>query len=202
MGADWISAIVSVIALVSSGVAFLTARRSALKAESLDKKNVEIAELQSRLAHQNWADDHFRDVAQWASDIAEVISRAIHYLDEDDQNIRRDILAGLSSRIDTGRWYFPNQLEDGFGRDKEPAYQGIRQPLLDWVVLAYDIYAGNQKFVDSRAMLVTCQRSFVSAVQEHIDPRSRDKAVSKVLTDFSTVGSMPRISSPPKSNND
>lgn len=201
MEAEWISAIVSVVALASSGVAFLIARKSVHRAEQLDQKNIEIAELQSRLAHQNWTDEHFRDVAQWASEIAEAISRAIHFLDEDDPRIRRDILASLSSRIDTGRWYFPNQLEVGFGEDKEPAYQGVRQPLLDWVVLAYDIYAGNRTFSDPSGMLVTCQRKFVSAIQEHIDPRSRDKAVLKVLADFSTVGSLPRIASPEKANN-
>ncbi|MGB7372735.1 hypothetical protein [Pontixanthobacter sp.] len=198
IGAEWISAGTSVIAIVLSSIAFFKARKSDSQSRSLEFKNAQLAELQTKLAHQSWVDEYFRELTVWAAEIADQISQAIHYLDVDDDKARRDILARLSSRIDTGRWYFPNSLEKGYGDEKEPAYRGFRQPLLDWVILAYDIFAGNRVFSDPRGMLLTCQRQFVSAVQEHIDPRSRKDAILKVLSDFGPVGSLPKIESPAK----
>ncbi len=95
-----------------------------------------------------------------------------------------------------GRWYFPNRDHDKKGKNKEPAYRGVRQPCLDWVVFAYDIFADQQNTVGAREQLVSCQRHFVSCIQEVLDPRSREEAIERVLTDFKAISTLPKVESP------
>ena len=200
---DWISAsasAVSAVAAVAAIVTALLAQRAAnvaqARAEELEQKNAELIEIQSRLSHQSWADEYFREITAWAGQVSLAISRATHLTDVDDEVSKRDVLSTLSACIDMGRWYFPNRDHDKRGYHKEPAYRGLRQPCLDWVVWAYDTFDGRRHAADRRAELIRCQRNFVSCIQEVLDPRSREKAIQRVLTDFSPVASLPKVQSP------
>ena len=90
----------------------------------------------------------------------------------------------LSSLIDTGRWYFPNQWTDDYGTHKEPAYRGMRQPVLDYVVEAYDLLKDSHSTESLRAELIAAQREFVSHIQEVLDPRKREQEIKKILVEF------------------
>ena len=88
-----------------------------------------------------------------------------------------DQRARLSALIDEGRLYFPNIPSKTHGRDKEAAFRGHRQAILDALVEAYD---GLKVAVEPRsndpAMSLPEQynklrRHFVSETQKHVDPR-------------------------------
>ncbi len=149
-----------------------------------------------RIAARSWSDDYFRDVATWACEVTRSISTALRLVGVEDESARRDTLIVLSACIDMGRWYFPNKAHDSRGLHKEPAYRGVRQPVLDWVVLAYDVCSGRKSSDDPRDLLVHCQRQFVSAIQETLDPRSRSEEIRRILDDFSEVSALPRVQSP------
>ena len=200
---NWISAFASVvsagtaiIAVATAVMAQRTANAAQNRASELERKNAELAEMQSRLSHQSWADEYFREITSWAGQVSLAISRATHLVSVDDEQSQRDVLSTLSACIDMGRWYFPNVNHDKGGQHKEPAYRGFRQPCLDWVVRAYDIFDGRQDVDDGKAELICCQRNFVSCVQEVLDPRSREKAIERVLKDFSAVATLPKVNSP------
>ena len=193
---NWISAVAAILAVGFSIWAHRSAERSRKRADALELKNAELAEMQNRLAHQSWSDEYFREITTWACNVATAISRAIHLVGIDDEIARRETLVTLSACIDMGRWYFPNRDHDKQGQTKEPAFRGVRQPCLDWVVLAYDICSGQRSANDSRGLLVSCQRNFVSCIQEVLDPRSRERAIERVLTDFGAIATLPKVKSP------
>jgi hypothetical protein len=193
MDPNWISAIVSAVALASSGVAFLIARKSRLRAEKFEMQSAEIALIQNQLAHQTWADEFFRDVTTWAGGVSLSISRAIHLIEKADPEELTDVMIELSAAIDTGRWYFPNRHENKYGHEKQPAYRGFRQPVLDRVVHAYRIVENPTQCESPKSALIDCQRHFVSCVQEVLDPRTREEAIQRVLSDFEGVASLPKI---------
>lgn len=181
-----VSAVAAIVATVISIVALVLATRSQRRMD--------------RLAHQSWTDAYFRDITLWANDVCRGISGVIHLVRLDEESARREVLILLSASIDMGRWYFPNHEFNGFGLDKEPAYRGYRQPVLDWVVRAYDICSGLITIDDPRAALVECQRQFVSEIQQVIDPRQRSAQIKRVQDDFMAVAGLPKVVSPPKSN--
>lgn len=96
----------------------------------------------------------------------EVISRddAIHHR------------AQISAVIDEGRLYFPNIQDPAKGRDKAEAYRGHRQPILDALVAYYDwiglcMTGMSGEGENAVVQLNKLRRTFVSCVQESIDPR-------------------------------
>ena len=193
---NWISAFAALVAVAFSVWAHRSAERSRKRTDALELQNAELTRIQSVLAHQSWSDEYFREITSWSCNVATAISRAIHLVGVEDQDARRDVLSTLSACIDMGRWYFPNRDHEKEGKNKEPAYRGVRQPCLDWVVFAYDVFDGEKNIKDARAQLVSCQRHFVSCIQEVLDPRSREEAIDRVLTDFKAISTLPKVESP------
>jgi hypothetical protein len=132
----------------------------------------------------------------WAERTVDVTAELVHRVrapdgDESEfEKSRRELLAALSSQIDKGRFYFPNMHKDKAGHDKEPAYQGIRQYLLDDLVEIFDIV--QELSWEDRGLvsdkLAHAHRLFVSRVQELLDPSRRD-ANYREITDQYKVNS-------------
>ena len=193
MNIDWniVSGLAAALGIAVSLIAWNSSRISQQRMERL-------AARQDRLAHQSWADAYFRDITGWSSEVCRAISRAIHLVGQPDPAARSEVLVTLSACIDMGRWYLPNQVESGVAMHKEPAYRGERQPALDWIVEAYTICRRERDYENPHQELVTCQRNFVSAIQEVLDPRSREASIRQVLESFATVATRPRVESPPE----
>jgi hypothetical protein len=88
------------------------------------------------------------------------------------------IRSDLSAQIDEGRLYFPNRRNSPHGADKQEAYRGHRQRILDHLVEAYDFL---QKIQAAEAAVPAdevagrfneIRRAFVSDAQLAIDPRT------------------------------
>ena len=188
---DIVSGLAAALGILVSLIAWNSSRISQQRMETL-------AARQDRLAHQSWADAYFRDITDWASEVCRAISQAIHLVGHADPAARREVLVTLSACIDMGRWYLPNRVEGGVAMHKEPAYRGERQPALDWIVEAYNIFRRERDHENPHKELVACQRNFVSAIQEVLDPRSREASIRQVLENFATVAARPRVESPPE----
>jgi len=87
------------------------------------------------------------------------------------------IRAELSALIDEGRLYFPNIQNTPHGLDKQEAYKGYRQPILDHLVEAYDFIGKIQRKAGVRSTeqvasrFNSIRRAFVSETQLAVDPR-------------------------------
>ncbi len=91
----------------------------------------------------------------------------------------------LSSLADRGRLFFPNESPDRHGQDKESAFQGYRQPILDAVVFAcarLDRVERSATEPDAAAaeFLTKCRRLLVSEAQNAIDPRRRGQMLRRL----------------------
>jgi len=155
-------------------------RREAKRVEKESQKLLEESNARENRRHQlemlSWRDAHFHSVRIWADSVCLCISEARHFvcLGDEYNGQKTSVMSRLSSLIDTGRWYFPNIQDEVYGRHKEPAYRGFRQPVLDYVVDAYIALESTEDRDVIVAKLLTCQRLFVSDIQIAINPRRRE----------------------------
>jgi hypothetical protein len=184
--ATWLATAVAIISAVVAARSSKAADRHQEEAAQHAKRSAELLEKEHQLKLREWTDQYFNSVRIWAEHVCYAISEATHVIEHPELNgdLKRPILIRLSSLIDTGRWYFPNQWTDDYGTHKEPAYRGIRQPVLDCLVKAYDLLKDSQPTENSKAELIATQREFVSYVQEVLDPRQREQEIKKILVEF------------------
>ncbi|MFY7927841.1 MAG: hypothetical protein ACOVS5_03130 [Oligoflexus sp.] len=182
--ATWISAVVAIASAV-------LASRSSRDADKYQEQASLALLKQNQLRERQWAEQYFADVRDWANEVCAAIAEALHlsrYPEiASDPNNRLWIEAKISRLLDTGRWYFPNHWSDDYGKNKEPAYRGIRQPILEYVFQAYNAtHAMEQRDACKKSLsqLVAAQRGFVSEVQNVLDPRRREAEVKRVLQEF------------------
>lgn len=191
-----ISAVISVAAARNSRRAsesslHATSRASEL-AQEADQAAVEAsrhAERANAIHARLWAEHYFDAVRGWADEATCAIARAIHLEDAGLTDASRELFelrSTLSALLDRGRWYFPNLAHDATGHRNEPAYRGVRRPILDHLWSAYAALGRDGQLTkeEQRRALVTAQRSFVSEVQRILDPRAREREIALALESF------------------
>lgn len=164
--ADWVAAVsaaISVLALLLN--ILITSRQTRVSVESLKFNN------DSQV--MNWANRTVAAMAE-AQHICASPNVSALYLHE-----RAITLATvLSALIDEGRWFFPNVGRRTTDPDKPGAYRGTRQPILDYLVSAYEAVNTLMRSEDAEreplvAKIAEAKRHFVSEVQHAVDPRRR-----------------------------
>lgn len=178
--ATWAAAFVALLALLVAIQERRGAHRTNLENRELARQNADLLKQQHSLEQRAWTDTHFDAVRDWAQQVCFTLADAMHV----HQDQRAAVLSKLSALIDIGRWYFPNQWSEKYGIDKEPAYRGLRQPVLDCLVAAYDDLSDEIPATELRSRLEACQRHFVSQIQLVIDPRRREKQIARILDDW------------------
>jgi hypothetical protein len=156
------------IGIGSAGLSLLGALMSYLLAARQTRVNVESLKFTNDTAVIAWAN---RVVSAMSE--GQELARLTELLTPDKFNERKLALAyGLSALVDEGRWYFPNTGKRDGDNDAPSAYRGHRQPILDFVVLAYEaVSALPEEGVE--AALLEVRRKFVSDVQDAVDPQRR-----------------------------
>jgi hypothetical protein len=143
-----------------------------------------------RLGASSFAADWYRDLRTWASEAIDVLSEAIEAAagnDASDPGLPAVFTAGcprLSALIDRGRFFLPNYAPDDFGRQKPPAFRGLRHPAVDYLVAGYNVMKHGdvpQAFKSQRDALVEIKRQFVSHVQEILDPREQNRTIAEII---------------------
>ena len=184
------------ISVVMAGLAALLAsyysKKSieyASRAEQSAKDANNHAQRANVLSANSWLDQYQANVRAWADEACDCISIAMHSVKADSSHQEEHLFTSLhklSSLIDRGRWFFPNQWNQEYGQHKEPAYHGIRQPILDCLVDAYDIVKllHENKGGSTVQPLLHCQRMFVSEMQQVLNPRRRELEVERILKEF------------------
>jgi hypothetical protein len=89
---------------------------------------------------------------------------------------RHDLRSQLSALIDRGRWFLPNDSPEDYGATKPAAFRGVRHGALDALVSCLRIlealnYKEKACNPQSRDAAVEYKRTFVSHIQEALDPR-------------------------------
>ncbi len=97
---------------------------------------------------------------------------------------RVNMMLAISSLVERGRLFFPNNDPESKGSDKEGAYRGHRPPILDALMCAYyEVEAlsrqGGPTADNSAEFIEDCRRLLVSELQAHFDPRRRDTVVER-----------------------
>jgi hypothetical protein len=141
---------------------------------------------QTRLAIEAMRVQRDNDVIRWTNETIDVVAEidallrgGVRYRELKDFLLIRDgCLGRLSANIDKGRLYFPNVSHATYGTEKETAFQGHRQPILDRLVEIYDhakdIDPGDTDALQAaRHDIVKLKRSFVSEAQSAVEPQRR-----------------------------
>jgi hypothetical protein len=165
---EWVAVISAIVALISFGLNWLVVRRQTeLQYETLR------AEMDAEVIA--WAHEAIDDVSQAA---ALARGRGVTYGADELRRLAAENCQRLSSLADRGRLFFPNEAPDAHGRDREVAFQGYRQPILDAVVFASTSIgrldpSAPEPDTDAAEFLTKCRRLLVSEAQNAIDPRRR-----------------------------
>ncbi len=206
IAAVFVSGLAAIAAIVSGQRARKDAERANKSALDAQGEANRVATEATRLQALEWTSQYFSDVRAWGDECSNAISEAIHLSHIRDDKRREEswnsVRSRLSALVDRGRWYFPNRFEAEYGIEKPPAYRGLRQRILDYVVAAYDAYpippafydpSSNSNDVvtqDAYGRLVFCQRGFVSEIQDALNPRHREKQVEEILEQFGATENM------------
>jgi hypothetical protein len=132
------------------------------------------------------------EIRRWADETVAVMTNALTwtYLPEPSDGPhtlitrREEILSVLSSAVDRGRWFFPNEMPDAHGDWKQPAYRGFRPAVLDCLVVTFNAFKGATPpgpYDDTRAKLIAQRKEFVSLIQLRLDPKKRDEEFQELL---------------------
>lgn len=136
--------------------------------------------------------EYNKELREWANQVVDLMSQAGHLCDIDPQRDdnyfekRHQLLIQLSSYIDRGRFFLPNDGADQFGHHKPSAYKGFRSAALDHLVTCYRLtqkvnlleQAPNKEL---REPLMEAKRRFVSSVQDKLDPRKLENDMIKIF---------------------
>lgn len=186
--ATWTATAVAVASAFLSYRALKKAEKQQEQATRQASLSTTLTEKQHQLQLREWTDQYFTSVRSWGEDMSLAISEAAHIIEHPELNSdhKRPILIKLSALIDTGRWYFPNQWVDDYGTDKEPAYRGVRQQVLNCAVAVYEILDQLESipFDHAKHELLIARREFISIIQQVLDPRKREQEIKKILLEF------------------
>lgn len=186
-----ISALVS---MVAAGTSFHFSRKS--QATQAMVSEVELA---------NWKQQYLNELRSWADLVCDVLSDAIHQHDRyheaadscDMIDRRCDIRARLSSLIDRGRWFFPNQEPEQAEQHKPVGFRGARDPILSQLVEAYDLLSLNldqEQVVGMkiRDQLVTAKREFVAKIHVSYDPWTQNADLQRYVERMAELRGEPK----------
>lgn len=116
-------------------------------------------------------------VMRWYSETMDCLMLLKSRISSGDPFDKTACLAKLSSLIEQGRLFFPNNL-DGTGKGKPSAYRGTRDIALDMLVYYYDIcMMPDARFRISH--LETLERKFTSRVFDVVNPREYNSQTAK-----------------------
>lgn len=170
-----LAALLAVVALI---VSLRTAREQMKLTET-------IAEDQKSLMFEQVRMHRDTDILAWTAEGTAALSDAEHLMADipagpeppPGRERRRALASRLSTLVDHGRLFFPNNAPDKKGKDKPAAYQGTRQRILGVLVGAYHLleksgrFTGDKERADAAARFNDFRRAFVSEAQLTIDPR-------------------------------
>ena len=172
---EWVAVLSAIVAVVSFGLNWLVVRR------------------QTELQYETLRAEMDAEVIAWTHEAIDQVSQAIAlargrgatYSVEEMRRLSFETCQRLSSIADRGRLFFPNESPETHGRDKEPAFQGYRPPILDAVVFASTRIgrletAQTEPDKDAAEFLAKCRRLLVSEAQNAIDPRRRGQMLRRL----------------------
>ncbi len=141
------------------------------------------------------------ELRSWANEVIELLSEASelcgtegNVVSLDEMSRRKSQLAmRISSLWDRGRLFFPNVHQDVLGMHKPAAYSGLRPPILDVLMLSYELCRridAKPSTSDSprRKAFLHLKREFVSTMQAAISPSKAPTTAKKYESFLPTVG--------------
>ena len=135
---------------------------------------------------------HDSDVIRWSDEVIALLAAAqevllekgVSYPEAEFRQRRSAVRAQLSALIDRGRLFFPNRADPIHGREKEPGFQGYRQPILDALVEAYEALskAGASPGPDIAVsdQVRTLRRAYMAEVFKSVDPVRRGEKIKEL----------------------
>lgn len=137
--------------------------------------------------------DYYSDLQRWADSVIEVSSEAIFLCDLDPKRMQEGefftkwlgVKQRLSSLLDQGQFFLPNEYESAYGQHKHPAFRGFRRPELECLAEMYEVLRqfdqnSQQHNRSLRSQLWDIRKQFVSQLQQTLDPRQRERELQKL----------------------
>lgn len=180
------------IAALAALLSYFASREARTSSQKSSEAAYKISSMQFELQARDLRLQYHNEIRTWATNAIECMGDiiALCYLDPKKCQFnfreRQVLLANkLSSLIDSGRWFFPNDKSFGVGLHKEVAFQGYRQNVLDQLVAVFDLTillnynerngnGASAKEVGSR------KRQFTSIIQGYVQTEEWTKMIEQL----------------------
>lgn len=137
---------------------------------------------------------YYSELQKWADQVVDILTAAIFLCKLQDSDNTHDgdifhkwfsIREKLSSLIDQGRFFIPNEEIDIHGQSKPLAYRGFRPKHRNLLVVSYEALGKFDKESLNRNgnlhnQLWEMRKEFVSELQEILDPYGREKEMNEL----------------------
>lgn len=136
------------------------------------------------------------DLRKWADEVVEQMTIAVFLCDLDPNRDeisffkkRHEVGTKLSSLVDRGRFFLPNEHIDLYGQNKESAYRGFRSATLDYVLESQKLvgqlnYKTQEPNLEIRKKFVEAKKKFVPALSDELDPQQFERKIKLKLLEL------------------
>ena len=181
--------LIQLLSVIIAGVGALTSAFFAIRA----RRDTRIAQQTQFIALRR---QYYSDLQKWADAAVEALTSAIFLCELDPNKVQGNdaynrwlsIKEKLSTLIDQGRFFLPNEAPDEHGQYKPPAYRGYRPPSLSRLVASFKMLekfdsASLTQNGDLHLQLWELRKEFVSEIQKVLDPREREEEMKELQKD-------------------
>lgn len=181
--------LVQIVSVFIAGVSALISAFFAFRA----RRDTQIAQQAQLMALKR---QYYSELQRWADQVVDVLTAAIFLCKLQDSNKTHDgdvdvfykwfsIREKLSSLIDQGRFFIPNEEINIHGQSKPLAYRGFRPRHRNLLVESYDTLGKFDKESlnrngDLHNQLWEKRKDFVSELQKILDPYGREKEMNEL----------------------
>lgn len=187
---EWISC-VSLVALIATAIGSVATAVGVFTAWLSSRTVEKISAQQSEISAHATAEAWLAEVRQWAAQAIDIMNDGSYGCKIADpgepttaESALRDCRRRISSIIDQGRYFFPNQRRDEYGLEKPMAFRGYRHAALDPLV-AFERLIGKRRditdFANYDSAIVHLRREFVSRVFRVLSPETHNEQIARLI---------------------
>jgi hypothetical protein len=177
---NWTDILAIAIAALAALLSYFSSREARKSSAKASEAALSAVEIQVKLQSNDLKLQYHNEVREWAASSIECLGDLISicYLDPEkcDFNYRERqvvLVNKLSSLIDSGRWFFPNDKSIAVGLHKDEAFQGFRHEALNQLVDAFRAglkidYKVGESNSERAEEIEGSKRRFTSIIQGYI----------------------------------
>ena len=186
-----------ILACLAALLSFFSSREARKSAQQAAKASLEVSRMQHQTQRHDLKLQYHNEIRDWATRCIEAIGEVIALselpvapVSDTPRAHQLNLVYKISSLIDSGRWFFPNDQRIAIGQHHDPAFRGARHKVLDPLLdvyklglrLEWEVADGNR---DTSLQLIRQRRRFVSLIQGYVQTVEWSELIQRIDSEVS-----------------